>query len=94
MRLHGPIISPVPTICKITGSSGIVLERPKQPVQNRFAESPAIRVAERAAVTDGDVAFPRWYAGREIVEVALALGIAISQFLCYTFLRACGRCVV
>jgi hypothetical protein len=78
MRLHSPVISFIPTINKITGSIGIVLERPEQPVQNRLAESPAIRVAERAAVTDGDVAFPRWYAGGEVVEVALALGGTIS----------------
>jgi hypothetical protein len=51
----------------------IALHSPQHPVKDRFAETTTVRIAERTAMADRDVALPRGNTSSEVLEVALAL---------------------
>ena len=72
LHLDVPAITLIPAL-EVLQSSRLVLEGVEQPIQDDLAEPSAILVAQGTTVTNVDVAFPRWDAAWDVLEIALAL---------------------
>jgi len=72
MGLHSPAVSRV-TCLEISQSLSVTFEGVHEPIQDDFAKSSTIFVAEGTAMADGDITLPGGCTGGQSLEVTFSL---------------------